>query len=106
MKVPPHPSPASLIWPLTIWADCVEGSASLANIGTSFVASVFFKVISVAPPERQTNMRFVGAESRARASFRLLRIAGALEPQRDLETNFRIRDQSSAGHLARKRNGW
>jgi hypothetical protein len=36
-------------------ADCVEGSAILAIIGTFFVAFVFFKVISVTPPERQTD---------------------------------------------------
>ena len=55
MKVPPHPPPPSLIWSLTMWADCVEGNASLASIGTLLVALVFFKVISVAPPERQTD---------------------------------------------------
>ena len=55
MKVPPHPPPPSLIWSLTIWADCVEGNASLATIGTLLVAWVFFKVISVAPPERHTD---------------------------------------------------
>jgi hypothetical protein len=38
-----------------MWADCVEGNASLAIIGTLLVALVFFKVISVAPPERQTD---------------------------------------------------
>ena len=37
-----------------MWADWVEGSASLANIGTLLVASVFSNIISVAPPERQT----------------------------------------------------
>src|SRR5271170_1527350 len=52
MKVPPHPPPPSLIWSLTIWADCVEGNASLASIGTLLVALVFFKVISVAPPRK------------------------------------------------------
>jgi hypothetical protein len=55
MKVPAHPPPASLIWSLTIWADCVEGNASLATIGTLFVILVFFNVITVAPPERQTD---------------------------------------------------
>jgi hypothetical protein len=55
MKVPPHPSPSSLIWSLTMWADCVEGNASFASIGTLLVGWVFFKVISVAPPERQTD---------------------------------------------------
>jgi hypothetical protein len=44
-----------LIWSLTIWADCVEGNAILAIIGTLLVALVFFKVISVAPPKRQTD---------------------------------------------------
>jgi hypothetical protein len=33
----------------------VEGNTALASIGTLLVASVFFKVISVAPPERQTD---------------------------------------------------
>ena len=28
-----------------MWADCVEGNASLASIGTLLVALVFFKVI-------------------------------------------------------------
>ena len=55
MKVPPQPPPPSLIWLLTIRADCVDGKASLAIIGTLLVALVFFKVISVAPPERQTD---------------------------------------------------
>ena len=47
MKIPPHPLPPSLIWSLTIWADWVEGNASLASIGTLLVAWVFFKVSSV-----------------------------------------------------------
>src|SRR5271166_4685419 len=55
MKVPAHPPPPSLIWLLTIWADCVEGNASRATIGTWLVALVFFKVIFVTPPERHTD---------------------------------------------------
>src|ERR1700729_3926508 len=55
MKIPPHPPPPNLIWSSTMWADCVEGKASLASIGTLLVALVFFKVISVPPPERQTD---------------------------------------------------
>src|SRR5579871_4497227 len=55
MKVPLHPAPPSLIRLLTMRADCVEGNASLAIIGTLLVARVFFKVISVAPPVRQTD---------------------------------------------------
>ena len=55
MKVPPHPAPPNLIRSLTIRADCVEGNANLASIGTSLVALVFDKVISVAPPERHTD---------------------------------------------------
>jgi hypothetical protein len=54
-KVPPHPPPASLIWSLTMRADCVEGNAILASIGTLLVAWVFFKVISMVPPERHTD---------------------------------------------------
>ena len=54
-KVPPHPPPPTLIWSLTMWADCVEGNASLATIGTLLVAWVFFKVMFVPPPERQTD---------------------------------------------------
>ena len=38
-----------------MWADCLEGNAILASIGTLLVARVFFKVTSVAPPERQTD---------------------------------------------------
>jgi hypothetical protein len=44
-----------LIWLLTIRADCVEGNAILATIGTLRVALVFFKVISIELPERQTD---------------------------------------------------
>jgi hypothetical protein len=50
-----NPPPARVIWLLTMRADCVEGNASLAIIGTLLVALVFFKVISVAAPERQTD---------------------------------------------------
>jgi len=54
-KVPPHPPAASSIWSFTMRADWVEGNPNLASIGTLLVAWVSLKVISVAPPERQTD---------------------------------------------------